>query len=98
MLKGRGGMRSVEVRGKYRKANERRKTERNKGREERARGRAQREGAVDLGGAVKRPKDNQRASSIDPKKQGGLLRAVEAHEGEPTVRIALKMLPHVFVR
>ena len=29
---------------------------------------------------------------------GGLLRAVDAHDGQPSVRLALKMLPHMFPR
>lgn len=44
------------------------------------------------------PKPNHRAAILEPKALGGLLRAIEGHDGQPTVRIALRMAPHVFVR
>jgi integrase len=91
-------LRTVEVRGKYETANRLRSTFGTIFRYAIATGRAQRDIAYDLRGALITPKTNHRAAILDPKKLGGLLRAVEAHEGSPAVRIALQMLPHVFVR
>jgi integrase len=91
-------LRSVEVRGKYETANRMRSTFGTIFRYAIATGRAQRDIAYDLRGALITPKTNHRAAILDPKELGGLLRAVEAHEGSPAVRIALQMLPHVFVR
>ena len=91
-------LRTVEVRGKYETANRLRSTFGTIFRYAIATGRAQRDVAFDLRGALISPKVRHRAAIIDPKKLGGLLRAVEAHEGHPAVSIALQMLPHVFVR
>ncbi|WP_413818571.1 tyrosine-type recombinase/integrase [Sphingobium sp.] len=35
---------------------------------------------------------------MEPEALGGLLRAVDAHDGQPAVRLALMMLPHMFPR
>lgn len=91
-------LRTVEVRGKYETANRLRSTYGTIFRYAIATGRAQRDVAFDLRGALISPKAKHRAAILEPKKLGGLLRAVEAHEGQPSVRIALQMLPHVFVR
>ncbi|MBT2189247.1 tyrosine-type recombinase/integrase [Sphingobium nicotianae] len=91
-------LRTVEVRGKYETANRLRSTFGTIFRYAISTGRAQRDIAYDLRGALISPKTSHRAAILDPKKLGGLLRAVEAHEGSPAVRIALQMLPHVFVR
>jgi len=91
-------LRTVEVRGKYETANRLRSTFGTIFRYAIATGRAQRDVAFDLRGALISPKAVHRAAIIDPQRLGGLLRAVEAHEGNPAVRIALQMLPHVFVR
>jgi integrase len=91
-------LRTVEARGKYETANRLRSTFGTIFRYAIATGRAQRDVAFDLRGALITPKTNHRAAILDPKKLGALLRAVETHEGNPAVRIALQMLPHVFVR
>jgi integrase len=91
-------LRTVEVRGKYETANRLRSTFGTIFRYAIATGRAQRDVAFDLRGALINPKANHRAAILDPKKLGALLRAVETHEGNPAVRIALQILPHVFVR
>src|SRR3546814_20333067 len=44
------------------------------------------------------PRVKHYASIIEPAKVGALLRAIEEYEGQPTVGIALRMAPHVFVR
>ncbi|HEX7857376.1 MAG TPA: integrase arm-type DNA-binding domain-containing protein [Sphingobium sp.] len=91
-------LRSVEVRGKYETANRLRSTFGTVFRYAIATGRAQRDVAYDLRGALITPKTVHRAAIVEPKELGALLRAVEGHMGQEPVRIALQMLPHVFVR
>lgn len=91
-------LRTVEVRGRYETANRLRSTFGTIFRYAIVTGRAQRDVAVDLRGALITPKPQHRAAILEPKALGGLLRAVDAHDGQPTVRIALKMLPHMFPR
>jgi integrase len=61
-------------------------------------GRAQRDITFDLRGALITPKTKHHAAILEPKVLGGLLRAVEGHEGQPVVNLALRIMPHVFVR
>lgn len=63
-----------------------------------ATGRAQRDIAFDLRGALITPTPTHRAAILDPKLLGGLLRAIDSYDGQPAVRIALQMAPHVFAR
>ena len=91
-------LRKVEVRGRYETANRLRSTFGTIFRYAIVTGRAQRDVSADLRGALITPKTQHRAAILEPKALGGLLRAVDAHEGQPTVRIALKMLPHMFPR
>ena len=91
-------LRTVEVRGRYETANRLRSTFGTIFRYAIVTGRAQRDVAVDLRGALITPKPRHRAAILEPKALGGLLRAVDAHDGQPTVRIALKMLPHMVPR
>jgi len=63
-----------------------------------ATGRAQRDVAFDLRGALITPKVQHRAAILDPQELGGLLRAIEGHDGQRAVRIALRLAPHLFVR
>jgi len=91
-------LRTVEVRGRYETANRLRSTFGTIFRYAIVTGRAQRDVAVDLRGALITPKPQHRAAILEPKALGGLLRAVDGHDGQPTVRIALKMLPHMFPR
>ena len=60
--------------------------------------RARRNVAADLQGALMSPKVKHHAAIIDPQGVGGLLRAIEGFEGQPTTRWALQLAPHVFVR
>lgn len=91
-------LRKVEVRGRYETANRLRSTFGTIFRYAIVTGRAQRDVSVDLRGALITPKPQHRAAILDPKALGGLLRAVDAHDGQPAVRIALKLLPHMFPR
>lgn len=60
--------------------------------------RANRNIAADLQGALTSPKVKHHAAIIDPAGVGGLLRAIEGFDGQPTTLWALKLAPHVFVR
>lgn len=91
-------LRKVEIRGRYETATRLRSTFGTIFRYAIATGRAQRDVSADLKGALITPKPIHRAAILDPKALGGLLRAIEGHDGQPTVRIALRIAPHVFVR
>jgi integrase len=60
--------------------------------------RAERDPAADLRGALITPKVTHRAAVVDPAGIGGLLRAIEAFDGAPTIKAALRLAPLVFVR
>jgi integrase len=63
-----------------------------------ATGRATRDIALDLRGALTTPKVNHRAAITDPKELGALLRAIEGYSGQPTTRLALELSALLFVR
>jgi integrase len=63
-----------------------------------ATGRAERNPAADLVGALATPKGEHFASVTDPNQIGPLLRALYGYEGTPAVVAALKLGPLVFVR
>ena len=63
-----------------------------------ATGRAERDLAADLRGALAPVKTINRAAIIEPKKVGELLRAIDGYQGGFVVQCALKFLPLVFVR
>lgn len=63
-----------------------------------ATGRAQRDVSFDLRGALIQPKTNHRAALLEAKQVGPLLRSIEGYDGQPTVAIALRLAPHLFVR
>jgi integrase len=63
-----------------------------------ATGRASRDIALDLRGALTTPKVNHRAAITDPKELGALLRAIEGYNGQPTTRLALQLSALLFVR
>lgn len=63
-----------------------------------ATGRAQRDVSFDLRGALITPRTKHRAAVLRPKEVGELLRAIDGYEGQPTVQIALRLAPYVFVR
>jgi integrase len=61
-------------------------------------GRAERNPAADLAGALIRPTTRHFASVTDPAEVGPLLRVLWGYEGSPVVRAALQLAPLVFVR
>jgi integrase len=63
-----------------------------------ATGRATRDIALDLRGALTTPKVNHRAAITDPKELGALLRVIEGYSGQPTTRLALQLSALLFVR
>lgn len=63
-----------------------------------ATGRAERNPAADLVGALASPTVQHFAAVTDPKQVGDLLRAIHGYLGTPVVAAALKLAPLVFVR
>jgi integrase len=63
-----------------------------------ATGRADRDPAGDLKGALAPVRTTNFAAITDPRKVGGLLRAIDGYQGQPAVAAALKLAPLVFVR
>ena len=61
-------------------------------------GRAERDPSMDLCGALTAPQVNHRATIVDPKSIGALLRAIDGFDGQPTTRAALRLAAYVFVR
>ena len=63
-----------------------------------ATGRAERDPAADLRGAIPPTKPTHYPSVKDPKAVGSLLRAIDGYEGSVVTRCALQLAPLVFVR
>lgn len=63
-----------------------------------ATGRAERNPAADLTGALEQPKTTHLAALTEPAKIGKLLRAIDAYQGSPVTTAALKLAPLFFVR
>ena len=63
-----------------------------------ATGRAERDPTGDLRGALPPPKEKHHASITEPKRIGGLLRAIDAYQGFFATKCALRLSPLVFVR
>jgi integrase len=63
-----------------------------------ATGRAKRDIAADLVGALAPRTTTHHAAITDPVKVGALLRAIDAYDGQATTAAALKLAPYVFVR
>ena len=63
-----------------------------------ATGRAERDPAADLRGALPQPNENHLAALIDPKEVASLLRALDGYWGNFVVKCALKLAPLLFVR
>jgi len=91
-------LRKMEGKGKYETAKRLRSTCSQVFRYAIATARAERDVAADLRGALIAPKPVHRAAITGPEEAGGLLRAIEAFEGHPNTKAALRLLPHVFVR
>ncbi|WP_339426957.1 tyrosine-type recombinase/integrase, partial [Pseudomonas proteolytica] len=91
-------LRKMEARGRYETAKRLRSTCSQIFRYAIATARAERDVAADLRGALIVPKHVHRAAITTPPEAGALLRAIEALEDHPTTGLALRLLPHVFVR
>ncbi len=63
-----------------------------------ATGRAERDPAADLRGALAPVKETHYAAITDPKAMGGLLRAIDEYQGALPTRCALRLAPLTFVR
>lgn len=63
-----------------------------------ATGRAERDVAADLRGALPPVRNRNFPTITDPLEIGALLRAIDAYSGTFTVKQALKLAPHLFVR
>lgn len=63
-----------------------------------ATGRAERDISADLKGALTTPTVTPRAAILEPKAIGGLLRAIDGFNGQPSTHAALKLAPLLFVR
>ncbi|MDL2317320.1 integrase arm-type DNA-binding domain-containing protein [Desulfovibrio sp. OttesenSCG-928-A18] len=63
-----------------------------------ATGRADRDTADDLKGALVPIQKGRFATITEPQRIGALLRDLDAYEGQPIVRAALRLAPYVFVR
>ncbi|MDB6163840.1 MAG: hypothetical protein JWL98_1272 [Xanthomonadaceae bacterium] len=63
-----------------------------------ATGRADRNPAADLRGALPAVKSSHHAAIIEPKAIGGLLRSIDGYEGALVTKSALKLAPLLFVR
>ncbi|MCZ6873077.1 MAG: integrase arm-type DNA-binding domain-containing protein [bacterium] len=61
-------------------------------------GRAERDVAADLRGALEPVRKKHLAAIVEPKRVGELLREINAYEGTLTVKCALRLAPLVFVR
>jgi integrase len=63
-----------------------------------ATGRAERDPAADLRGALPPVKPKHRSAITDPEKVAGLLRAIDGYQGSLVTKCALRLAPYVFVR
>jgi integrase len=61
-------------------------------------GRCERDPSQDLRGALIPKRNNHMACITEKKELKGLLNALDSYEGEPVTKLALKLLPYVFVR
>jgi len=91
-------LRKMESKGRYETAKRLRSTASQIFRYAIATARAERDVAADLRGALIAPQPVHRTAITSANAAGGLLRAIEAFEGHPNTKAALRLLPHVFVR
>ncbi|RWD30655.1 MAG: DUF4102 domain-containing protein [Mesorhizobium sp.] len=91
-------LRSVEVRGRYESARRLRSTIGSVFRYAIATARAEADPTIALRGALISPTVTSRAAITDPKALGGLLRAINTFDGQPTTRAALKLMALLFPR
>ncbi len=93
-----GALRRVEAKGNYETARRMRSLAGRIFRYAIATSRAQSEPTQFLRGALITPQVEHRRAILEPKAVGGLLRAIDGFEGQPLTKLALKLIPHVFVR
>ncbi|MER9395389.1 MULTISPECIES: integrase arm-type DNA-binding domain-containing protein [unclassified Mesorhizobium] len=91
-------LRRVEVRGRYESARRLRSTIGSVFRYAIATARAETDPTFALRGALISPKVTSRAAITDPKALGGLLRGIDAFDGQPTTRAGLKLIALLFPR
>ncbi|TIU08566.1 MAG: DUF4102 domain-containing protein, partial [Mesorhizobium sp.] len=91
-------LRSVEVRGRYESARRLRSTIGSVFRYAIATARADVDPTIALRGALVGPTVTPRAAVTDPNALGGLLRAINAFDGQPTTRAGLKLMALLFPR
>lgn len=91
-------LRKMEGKGRYETAKRLRSTCSQVFRYAIATARAERDVAADLRGALIASQPMHRAAITSAEGAGGLLRAIDAFEGYPNTKAALRLLPHVFVR
>lgn len=91
-------LRTVEVRGRYETARRLRSTIGGVFRYAIATARANADPTLALRGALIRPIVTPRAAITDPIALGGLLRAIDTFDGQPTTRLALKLMALLFPR
>jgi integrase len=91
-------LRQVEGRGRYESARRLRSTIGSVFRYAIMTARVQPDPAMALKGALIKPQVNSRAAITDPKAFGGLLRAIEAFDGQPGTAAALKLMALLFPR
>ena len=91
-------LRKIEKRGRHETATRARSTVGAVFRFAIATGRAERDPTADLRGALITPTVTHRATIVEPKAVGALLRAIDGFEGHAVTRYALKLAPLVFVR
>jgi integrase len=91
-------LRKIEARGNYETARRLRSTCGMVFRYAIATGRAERDPSVDLRGALTTPKVKHRATIVEPKTIGGLMRAIDGFKGQATTRAALRLAALLFVR
>lgn len=61
-------------------------------------GACERDPAADLRGALASKEVRSHSAITEPRAVGALLRAIDGYDGQPSVVLALKLAPHLFVR
>lgn len=93
-----GVLRKIEARGRYESANRLRSICGSLFRYAIATGRAERDVAADLKGALTAPPVEHYPAIVEPKALGLLLRQIDDYGGYPAARAALQLMPIVFMR
>jgi integrase len=91
-------LQKVEARGRYETARRLRSTIGSVFRYAIATARAEADPTIALKGALIVPRVTSHAAITDPDALGGLLRAIETYDGQPSTRLALKLLALLFTR